>query len=1544
MIAKQAALVRRSSVATVASSSSSSLLSRSIPRRTHPAATISPWAPSSSLHRSRAISASSFSTKGPRNQASPAAEPHRDQHDQHVSVPSSSISPQHQQQDADASSSGASSSASSSATAASSSSSASSQRNDRRSRFMPYAFATGSPLTRLPTPLPPDVTERSHLLRKGYSPKRKSETPVASTTAFLDGRMTGLSFGDLSGLTMSSTDENFYPASRAVEFVSILKACLGTGLISRAHKVFSDLRSQATTRSRELWELRKRLVQGIIDQNDRHQDLGELGQYQSPIEIWTYNSMLQAYFRKAYQAESLDGTAEWLTRAWQLWRDMEASAAPAQNDQPPSPDPKPNAATFATMARGIVALQRSGRYPSSAPALDDLVLSIKRAEYGLDSILTSSVFNPEKAEDLDVHGPLGSNSVDQSREGEADADLVLRSLTNVANQMGESDILKELETAQSILEGRRVLSEAQSTDTAAQEELFADVPELLPVKTTSKASRLGKDPENKAGEMPFNLASLKENLSIVQEARRNITDPYERQKWLEHSALEAARKRLEHSAEKLEELGLQTTGALQSKPLQKWMWDWYNKLQVTLKEDLERLDQDVSHSKHDKKAMLPMEQQILPFLRLLPASKLALITILELMRMSGNGGVSDGMKTTRALLQVGRAIEMEYHSEVVRKNPKIFQNAHTAQSTLRKRGLIDLAARREIKAWQKQQEDEGVLSSIPRWTQTIRARVGSYLVQHLMHVATVNRKATDRDGVLWEEDQPAFYSTYQYLGGKKLGVIKLNEVIAKRLDKDSIQETLHPRHLPMLVPPKPWTSHDSGGYYSVRQSAMRFKDSAEQGSYLRAASDNGDLDTVLAALDVLGNTSWKINKPIFDVMTEVWNSGRDIADMPPVEMEAQEPQKPDNYDHDIKARSVYLQRLKQWNQQRASNHSQRCDVNYKLEIARAYLGERFYFPHNMDFRGRAYPMPPHLNHIGNDLCRGLLLFADSKPLGKAGLRWLRIHISNVFGYDKASFAEREQFAIDHEADIRDSVERPLDGNRWWLKADDPWQCLSACMELKAALEHPEGPEAYGSCLPVHQDGTCNGLQHYAALGGDLAGAKQVNLSRGERPADVYSGVADLVIKVLDEEAAKGERLAGILQGKVTRKVVKQTVMTTVYGVTFIGAKNQVMRQLADRGDVPAEDLFASASYLAKVIMSCIGNLFSGAQKIQDWLSFSAKVIAKSIPAQRVEEATRPYQPSESSLKRADVHGFARDPAKADRIVKEQMTSVIWTTALGLPVVQPYRKSKKKQVSTAMQTVFIHDPLSNSEVSPAKQASAFPPNFIHSLDATHMILTALECHAAGLTFASVHDSYWTHAADIDTMSDMIRETFVRLHSQDILHRLREEFLQRYAGYKVPVVSLQTATRRRGRSAKANKDEPQDVSSSSDSTSPSDALLAMPEEQLAKLQGEMGDVVLGKPSKKDLEAEADEALDDVAADANEADLAEESEAGEEGADAEAAPAKATKKRGARKSQKDKDLEWETKFKAKFVDLADILPAIPAKGSFDVNEIKGSLYFFS
>jgi DNA-directed RNA polymerase len=99
---------------------------------------------------------------------------------------------------------------------------------------------------------------------------------------------------------------------------------------------------------------------------------------------------------------------------------------------------------------------------------------------------------------------------------------------------------------------------------------------------------------------------------------------------------------------------------------------------------------------------------------------------------------------------------------------------------------------------------------------------------------------------------------------------------------------------------------------------------------------------------------------------------------------------------------------------------------FQADALPKFLGDTFYLPHNLDFRGRAYPLVPHLNHMGDDLSRGLLLFGETKPLGERGLRWLKVHLSNLYGYDKATFEERVEFVHKHLDDIFDSAENPLD--------------------------------------------------------------------------------------------------------------------------------------------------------------------------------------------------------------------------------------------------------------------------------------------------------------------------------------------------------------------------------------------------------------------------------------------------------------------------------------------------------------------------------------
>ncbi|KAK5256506.1 DNA-directed RNA polymerase, partial [Cryomyces antarcticus] len=458
--------------------------------------------------------------------------------------------------------------------------------------------------------------------------------------------------------------------------------------------------------------------------------------------------------------------------------------------------------------------------------------------------------------------------------------------------------------------------------------------------------------------------------------------------------------------------------------------------------------------------------------------------------------------------------------------------------------------------------------------------------------------------------------------------------------------------------------------------------------------------------------------------------------------------------------------------------------NFQLEVARAYLNEDMYFPHNLDFRGRAYPIPPYLNHMGADNCRGLLRFSKGKELGTAGLFWLKVHLANVYGYDKASLQEREAFAMEHLADVYDSATNPLNGKRWWLGAEDEWQCLAACFELKHALDSPD-PTRYVSHLPIHQDGTCNGLQHYAALGGDKAGAQQVNLEPRDRPSDIYSAVASLVEAEVDTEAAEGNMKAVTLKGKITRKVVKQTVMTNVYGVTFIGARAQVQKQLEILlPDLPRDkpDLThnALAGYIAAKIFKSLGALFTGARAIQKWFGECANRIATTITSEQIEQLGR-----ESRGEVIYLAPKLKDKAlqKGKKRIQPTLmfrSSIIWTTPLKMPVVQPYRSVKSREIATNIQNISFVDPHATDPISRRKQLQGFPPNFIHSLDATHMLLSALKCDEEGLSFASVHDSFWTHAADIPKMNLVLRDAFVAMHGEDIIGRLASEFAARYKG--------------------------------------------------------------------------------------------------------------------------------------------------------------------
>lgn len=265
----------------------------------------------------------------------------------------------------------------------------------------------------------------------------------------------------------------------------------------------------------------------------------------------------------------------------------------------------------------------------------------------------------------------------------------------------------------------------------------------------------------------------------------------------------------------------------------------------------------------------------------------------------------------------------------------------------------------------------------------------------------------------------------------------------------------------------------------------------------------------------------------------------------------------------------------------------------------------------------------------------MLLFGKGKPLGEKGLNWLKIHLINLTGLKKkCSVDERLKYADEIIDLIMDSADNPLTGKKWWMESDEKWQTLACCIELTNALRSAD-PYSYVSHIPIHQDGSCNGLQHYAALGRDVLGAKSVNLSPSKYPQDVYSDVANLVEDEIEKDLKNGVEIANIVKGFITRKIVKQTVMTYVYGVTKYGAKLQVLKRLKDDSNFPEKHRVIASVYISEKILLSIRKMFSTTRIIQDWLTECAHIIST-----------------------------------------DYNSTVEWITPLGYPVIQSYYKNRK----------------------------------------------------------------------------------------------------------------------------------------------------------------------------------------------------------------------------------------------------------------------------
>lgn len=617
----------------------------------------------------------------------------------------------------------------------------------------------------------------------------------------------------------------------------------------------------------------------------------------------------------------------------------------------------------------------------------------------------------------------------------------------------------------------------------------------------------------------------------------------------------------------------------------------------------------------------------------------------------------------------------------------------------------------------------------PKWDDHLKTAVGVTILELIVQHCGIADSITVRRGRRSETKIVATEECLRWMEDE-------NERIAQ----------MSPMYLPFLEEPLDWVDPMSGGFHStnvwstsiIKTSDVRYLED------LQAAK----MPAVYSAVNSLQRTRWKLNQDVFQTFSYLWEAGYTKAGLPLREDE-ELPPKPAGFEDSKEIRREWSQRARAIHDKNNRRKSDRLTMGRLHWVCKRYEDQPFYFCHQLDWRGRAYPISYYLQPQGPDLVKALLGFADGKRVDTPeALMWHRIHGSNCWGNDKLPFEGRLQWVLDNEAKIRRIAEDPLTYPDW-EEADKPWQFLAWACDYVAVLDDP----TYESCLPIHQDATQSGIQIYSLLLRDRGGAEATNCVPHDEPQDLYGLVANRLVAALMDKHADGHSLATAwLEFGVDRSCCKRPVMTRVYNATKHSSATYVQQWAeakAQAEDIPPpEGGHAKAYwYLTKLLWEAMELVISSTERCQSWLSDAARLFA------------------------------------------EDGKEIHWKTPLGLPIVQRYPNWRRFCVRTRINQVYRQTSLrrDTGQINRRKMVSAFAPNVIHSLDATAMMMTVNEAAKAGITSITCnHDSFATLAADSQKLAEATRRAYVELFSQDLLQDFRAQLQAQLPDEVVPEV--------------------------------------------------------------------------------------------------------------------------------------------------------------
>ncbi len=756
-------------------------------------------------------------------------------------------------------------------------------------------------------------------------------------------------------------------------------------------------------------------------------------------------------------------------------------------------------------------------------------------------------------------------------------------------------------------------------------------------------------------------------------------------------------------------------------------------------------------------------------------SEIGLITCLD--------AVGHGWTWNATLKHAGRALHMAHFTSVMRGNRAGKRMLAQLESKARQRCtkyndrvqyVMKVAAKRGF--------------NFDAYTPAQYDKIGSFLID-VVHTASniveVGSKKTgdDPDAEKWESN-----------------ILVLTEEATEKLEKDNAYlDGLSSLFSPMTAPPVDWPSVMSP-YLDPRTSFLvpmvKKLWSPEHKTAIENAINDGSMDECIDALNFIQSVPYEVNEYVVKAVR--WAAGypeegegersdmRTKAGKLPNLKKVDVPSKPKNWDE------LNSKQKQQWykDEQKAKRLNSEIDgllrvMSNTLEDCADLRGHQFWMPHQFDKRGRIYHTST-FGHHNTDYIRAMFLFANKAEITEANAPFLDLQLANSWGndVDKESLTKRQDW-VDKNWEAIYNCGRDFKAHvEFWRQADEPFQFLAACHEYANAADAADKGEPYYSGLPIALDATQSGIQHFAASLLDEVAGELVNLVPQDTPNDVYIECMKKAQKAIDDDIQRFEAEAPVsasdtdeeketklkhqkwLQhaknlnklGGLTRKIVKRNVMTWAYSSRQYGLAKQLrsdwlsdFTEQVDRGELDehpfgADDGYAASWYIA---------------------GKNEEAIGKTVPS--AETGMEFFQ-------------------KCAALLAEENKHVKFVTPLGFPMFQYYREEADQP---HRQRMYLTDKATGQrkknaknctvqfldEVNKTQSVNAVAPNIIHSMDATHLMMTAIMCQEMGVTdLMVVHDSFATNLGDIATLTWAVRRAFVDLYKD---YNLYEDFKKQCA---------------------------------------------------------------------------------------------------------------------------------------------------------------------